>query len=314
MVESFFLALKVVVPLIVYMGIGGIVNKTKMVSKSTVKEMNNLIFKVLISTMVFYNIYKTDFTTEFDSKLLAYAVISLLLMILVLYFSISRVIKDRTIAPVIIQGIYRSNFVLFGLQVTASICGQENLGMTTILISVIIPMFNVIAVILFEAYRCEKIKVAALLKGIARNPLIIASLLGLLSVGMGFKIHAYFEECISNIAKMATPMSLIILGATVTISGIKKYWRYTLIASLGRLIIVPGIFLPIAIALGFRNEALVALMVMYGSPTAVASFSMATSMGGNSELAGQIVAVTTIFSVMSIFLWTYVFYFYGLIS
>ena len=77
--------------------------------------------------------------------------------------------------------------------------------------------------------------------------------------------------------------------------------------------IVPAVFLSIAILIGIRGIGLVSLMVMYGSPTAVSSFPMAGQMGGNSELAGQIVATTTIFSVITVFIWTYLLSFYGLI-
>lgn len=92
----------------------------------------------------------------------------------------------------------------------------------------------------------------------------------------------------------------------MTVSGVRKYWKYSVTVSVFRLLVVPAVFLGTAVALGFRGTGLVALMVMYGSPTAVASFPMATSMGGNSEMAGQIVAVTTVFSVVTIFMWTYV--------
>ncbi len=313
MLESILISTKVVFPLIVFMGLGGLIRKLSMVSQSTIKEMNQVVFKVLLSTMVFYNIYKADLKHDFDGRLLLYAAISVILMVGVLVFLIPRFIEDKTISSVLIQGIYRSNFVLFGLQVTASICGSDNLGMTTILISVIIPMYNVIAVILFETFRREKINVKNLVKGILTNPLIIASVLGLLSLGLKLNFGAMVDDTLKSIAQMATPMSLILLGGTVTVSGIKKYWKYTLAASVGRLVIVPAIFLSVAVMLGIRGIGLVALMVMYGSPTAVASFPMASQMGGNGELAGQIVAVTTVLSVVTVFIWTYVLSFYGFI-
>ena len=311
MLESILISVKVVLPLMVFMGLGVLIRKRSMVSQSTIKEMNQVVFKVLLATMVFYNIYKADLQQDFDGYLLAYAAISVIIMLGILVAVIPRFIKDKTIAPVMIQGIYRSNFVLFGLQVTASICGSDNLGMTTILISVIIPMYNVIAVILFETFRRGKINIRSLLRGILTNPLIIASVMGLIALGLNVNFGSVVDDILKSISQMATPMSLILLGGTVTISGIKKYWKYTCIASIGRLVIVPAVFLSIAILIGIRGIGLVSLMVMYGSPTAVSSFPMAGQMGGNSELAGQIVA--TIFSVITVFIWTYLLSFYGLI-
>lgn len=306
MLESIYLAACTVIPLVVYMGIGGVIKYKGMVTPKTIKEMNDVVFKVLLSTMIFYNIYKADLKQDFDWKLLLYAIGSLLLLVAFLCIVIPKKISDRAIAPVMIQGIYRSNFVLFGLQVTASICGTENLGMATLLISIIIPMFNVIAVVLFETYRSEKVDVGNLLVGIVKNPLIIASVLGLIALVSGVQFGNLTDNLLKTISQMATPMSLILLGGTVSIAGIKKYWKYTLMASVARLFVVPFVFLSLAVAFGFRGTGLVALMVMYGSPTAVSSFPMASSMGGNGELAGQIVAATTVFSVISIFLWTYI--------
>lgn len=306
MLESLYLAVRVVIPLIVYMGIGGAIRYKGLVTSKTIKEMNDVVFKVLLSTMIFYNIYTADLKQDFEWKLLVYAICSLLILVVFLCIVLPLKISDRAIAPVMIQGIYRSNFVLFGLQVTASICGNENLGMTTLLISIIIPMFNVIAVILFETYRSEKVNVGNLLVGIIKNPLIIASVLGLITLALRIRFGDLTYNLLRTISQMATPMSLILLGGTVSIAGIKKYWKYTLVASVARLFIVPFVFLSLAVAFGFRGAGLVALMVMYGSPTAVSSFPMASSMGGNGELAGQIVAATTVLSVISIFLWTYI--------
>lgn len=306
MADSFALSVQVVVPLVVYMGIGGIIRRKGWMSPSSVKEMNDVVFKVLLSTMVFYNIYQSDLEEDFDLGLLLYAVAVLFVSFGVLCMAVGRKVKNRSVAPVLIQGIYRSNFVLFGLQVTASICGDGQLGMATVLISVVIPLFNVLAVILFECYRQQGIHVRALGKGIFTNPLIIASALGLLAVFCGIHLGAVLEDALNKISGMATPMSLILLGATITFEGIRKYWKYTALCAIGRLLLIPGVFLPLAVLLGFRGAELVALMVMFGSPTAVSSFPMASQMGGNAELAGQIVAVTTVFSTVTIFFWTYV--------
>lgn len=313
MLESFLLSVKVIVPLVLFMGIGYIIRSRKWLSPVSIKEMNNVVFKVLLSTMVFFNIYQSDLAEDFDLRLLLYAIFALFTSFTVLTLFIGKQVKDNTIAPVLIQGIYRSNFVLFGLQVTASICGDQGLGMATVLIAVIVPMYNILAVVLFETYRQNGIKIKSLLKGIIKNPLVIASALGLLSVLCKLRLGDVLEDALKSISQMATPMSLILLGGTVTLAGVKRYWKYTAVCSVGRLIIIPAVFLSGAVLLGFRGNGLVALMVMLGSPTAVSSFPMASQMGGNGELAGQIVAVTTVFSVVTIFFWTYVLSMGGLI-
>lgn len=313
MTESLLLSIKVVTPLVVFIGLGYLIRCRNWISQVSIKEMNQVVFKVLLSTMVFYNIYQSDIVRDFDPGLLIYAVSALFVIFLILCVLTGRRIEDKSIAPVVIQGIYRSNFVLFGLQVSASVCGSDQVGMTTILIAVIIPVYNVLAVFLFETYRHEHIDIKKIFKGILTNPLILASALGLLSVAVKVRFGTVVEDTLKSISQMATPLSLILLGGTISLEGFRKYWRYAMICAAGRLVIVPMIILTIAVCLGYRGSGLVALMVMSGSPTAVSSFPMAAQMGGNSELAGQIVAVTTVFSTITIFMWTYVLSFTGLI-
>jgi predicted permease len=212
---------------------------------------------------------------------------------------------------VVIQGIYRSNFVLFGLQVSASLCPQNELGTVAILIAVIIPMYNLFAVLLFEIFREGKVQIGRVLVNISKNPLIIGSLLGIAALFSGIRFGTMVDGTLADIAKLATPMSLVLLGATITLGGMVRQWKILTVVTFCRLVLVPGIFLGGAILLGFRHTALVALMVMFAAPTAVSSFPMAITMGGDGELAGQIVASTTIFSVVSIFVWTYFLHYFA---
>ncbi len=307
------LSMKVVTPLVIFMCLGAAIRWKGWMSEGAIKEMNNVVFRVLLASMVFYNIYQADLAKDFDGGLLIFAIAALFSSFAIVAAAIGKKVKDKTVAPVLIQGVYRSNFVLFGLQVTASICGDSGLGMATVLISVIIPLYNMLAVILFEYYRCKDVDIIKLLEGIVKNPLIIASALGYFVVFLHLNLGDILEGTLKSISQMATPMSLILLGATVTLHGIKKYWKYTILCSIGRLAAIPAVFLLLAASLGFRGPGLVALMVMFGSPTAVSSFPMASQMGGDGELAAQIVAMTTVCSIGTIFFWTYLLSRVGLI-
>lgn len=303
--QSLWLSMKVVIPLVIFMSLGAVIRWKGWLSEGAVKEMNHVVFRVLLASMVFYNIYQADLAEDFDLRLLIFAAAALFSSFAIAAMAIGKKVKDKTVAPVLIQGVYRSNFVLFGLQVTASICGDGGLGMATVLISVIVPLYNMLAVILFEYYRCKDVDIMKLLGGIVKNPLIIASALGYLAIFLHVHLGTILEDTLKSISQMATPMSLILLGATVTLHGVKKYWKYTILCSVGRLAVIPALFLLLAALLGFRGPGLVALMVMLGSPTAVSSFPMASQMGGDGELAAQIVAMTTVCSIGTIFFWTY---------
>jgi hypothetical protein len=79
------------------------------------------------------------------------------------------------------------------------------------------------------------------------------------------------------------------------------------------MIAVPLIFMPLAVALGFRGPILCALLVLFAAPTAVASYPMAVAMGADGQLAGQLVCSTTVVSIFTMFCFTFLFQTLGLL-
>ncbi|UKI34978.1 MAG: AEC family transporter [Clostridiales bacterium] len=203
------------------------------------------------------------------------------------------------------RAIFRSNFIIFGMPVAMSLCNPEDIGSVSLLIAVIAPTFNVLAVITMEIFRGSKINVLQIIKGVITNPLIIASALGLIFLqDSAFKFRPFLNKCISDITKITNPLALILLGASFTFGSVKGYTKELIAGLLGRLVIVPAIFLPLAAALGFRGGDMVALMVLFASPAAVSSFIMAEQMEGDGALAGQLIVLGSVFvGFHSFFIW-----------
>ncbi len=303
--ESLILSLKVVFPLCIFMILGYELKRFMKLGDETLKQMNALVFKVFLPVMLFKNVYNSDLSVDFNLGLLIYAITAIVVCFLMLCFLIPKIEKDNRKCSVMIQGIYRSNYVLFGIPVTAAIYGEDHLGMATILAAAAVPVFNILAVLVFEMFRGGKLNIKKLLLGIASNPLVIASFIGIVFLLLEIPIPEMVMDTIGDLGGMATPLALIVLGATFQFQSMEKYRKQLTLTVLGRLVIVPAIFLSIGIALQFRQVDIVALMVLFGAPTAVSSFTMADQMGGNGELAGQVVVLTSITSIVTIFGWTY---------
>jgi predicted permease len=147
-----------------------------------------------------------------------------------------------------------------------------------------------------------------ILKGIVTNPLIIASVLGLLATFTGLRFPHVIETSLKNVATVTTPLALIMLGASINLGTVgRNFWH--IFAGVGaRLILVPAVFLSLAVfVFGFRDNDLAILLALFGSPTAVSSFTMAQQMGGDDELAGQLVMFGTTACVITMFFWIYLF-------
>ena len=214
--------------------------------------------------------------------------------------------KENRRRGVLVQGIMRSNFVIFGLPVLVSLCGENsNTGAVSLVIAVVVPMFNAFSVIALEVYRGGKLNFWKIAKSVASNPLILSSLLGIVLLALGVKLPEVIDKPLSDLADVATPLALVILGAEFSFRQVKSCLRQLVLGVTGRLIVMPLIFLTIAILLGFRGEELIALMVMLAAPPAVSSFTMAQQMEGDSELAGGLVVFGSLFAVLTMFLWIF---------
>lgn len=304
--ENLILSFNIIFPLFFTMALGYTLKLLKLYDDKTLKIMNNVVFKVFLPMLLFYNIYNTSLEDKIDWKLLGFAAIGVICVYLATTIIIIVIEKDNSRRGVMIQGIFRSNFVLFGIPVATSIYGDGQVGVVALLIAIVVPLFNILSVVILEIFRGGKINAKKILKGIITNPLIIASLLGILILILKIKFPEAIVKSISDVSKMATPLSLIILGGTFTFTKVKASLKETIICVIGKLIVVPCIMLPISIMLGYRNMDLVALMLIYASPTAVSSFTMAQKMDGDSDLAAQVVVFTSTFCILTVFAWIFV--------
>lgn len=311
--ENLLLSLEVVLPLFLMLALGYFLRRISMVDDGSLRIMNNLVFRVFLPVLLFINVYHTDIGTVMNPRLILFAAACVAGSFLLLFFLVPLFEKDNCRRGVLIQGIFRSNFILFGLPVTIALCGEENSGVTSMVIAVIIPLFNILAVFALEYFRGGRFRSGKALRGIVTNPLIIASLLGVLMLASGWKLPAVMEKTAEDIAGVATPLALVVLGGSFEFSSVHGRGRQVGAGVLGRLVAVPAVCLPIAAVLGFRGPEMVALMALLASPTAVSSFTMAQQMDGDAELAGQLVVFGSLFSILTIFLWTFLLKQIGLI-
>jgi len=304
--ENLILSFNVVLPLFICISLGYFLKRVGMCDEKALNVINKMCFKVFLPIYLFYNIYTTDLSAAFHAKLIVFAVGGLIAVFLVLMLLIPRMEKENARRGVLIQAIFRSNFALFGLPVALSLCGEERIGPTSVLLGLTVPVFNVLAVISLETFRGGKPDVKQMLRGIVTNPLIIASVIGIIFYYLKIQLPYGVEKSVVDLGRVATPLSLVALGGSFTIGKVKGYKKQLLLGVLGRLVVVPAIMISLGILLGLRNELLIPVMIMFGAPTAVSSFPMAQQMGGDGELAAELVVFSSGFAILTIFLWTFV--------
>ena len=304
--DNLILSFNVVLPIFLCILLGYFLRRLHMVDTPSLNVMNKLCFKVFLPIYLFNNIATTNLAAAFNGKLLATAYLGVTAQFILLMLLIPRLEKENPRRGVLIQAMFRSNFALFGLPLALSLCGTEKVGPTSILVGFTVPLFNILAVVSLESFRGGKPSVKKMAKGIATNPLIIASLLGIAFNLLDFTLPSAVQKSVNDLGGVATPLSLVALGGSFTVSKVKEYKKQLTIGVLGRLVFSPLLMVGVGILLGFRNELLIPLLIMSGAPTAVSSFPMAQQMDGDGELAAGLVVFTSGLAILSMFLWIFV--------
>ena len=296
-----------VLPMCLIMALGYGTRRLGWIRREEISAINKIAFRIFLPCLLYYNVYCSDLSGSFDPLLMAYAVGGVLLTfgLSLGYTLLTEKLPERR--GVMIQGMFRSNYVIMGIPVATALLGSDQLGTVSILIAVVVPLFNMLSVVVLEVFRGQKPKPLHILGQIAKNPLVIGSVLGILTLAAGIRLPHILEQTIQNISAIASPLQLFLLGAFFQFSGLKTYRRELVTVSAAKLIVSPGLFLGLGALLGFRGVAFVSLIGIFASPTAVNSFTMAQQMGGDAELAGDIVVITSAMSILTMFFWIFLF-------
>ena len=176
-----------------------------------------------------------------------------------------------------------------------------------LLAAIIVPLFNVLAVITLTAFRGERLPAGRLIKMVATNPLILGSAVGLVFLGTGWRLPTALESAVHQVAAMTSPFMLFLLGAFFRFSGLRRYRRDLIEVCLVRLFLMPALLLTAAFLIGIRGVGFAGLISVFASATAIASFTMTQQMGGDAELAGDIVVSTSALCIVTMFAWSVLF-------
>ena len=308
MEQHFIVALKAIIPLFILIGMGIYVRWRKMLTDTELQHVNAMVFRVFFFCMMFYNMYTTTIATAFRPRLMAFTVTALFVMLLVSGIVVCTVEKDNRSRGAMLQGLFRSNFVLLGLPLVENIFGPEAVAVPTMMIAVVSPIYNVVSIFILESFRGKgHFSLASSFAKVLQNPMIVGALLGLFFVITGISVPEPLLKPVRQIAYCTSPVALLILGASFRFGTVSEEKRNLAILVLGRLLVIPALVMGTAYYMGFRGVDFVTILCIFATPCAVASFAMAQQLGSNAELAGNGVVVTSAFSSITLFFWVVLF-------
>ena len=305
--DNLIFCLNATIPIFLLMILGLFFKNRGMFDEGFIRRMNTFVFKAALPVLLFRELSGADFLEVWDGRFVVFCFLATAISILV-SMGIAYCLPDRSIRGEFAQAAYRSSAALLGIGFITNIYG--NAGMAPLMIIGTVPLYNVMAVVILAFMKPEQTHMdRALIKGTLReivtNPIILGIAAGMAWSALSLPQPEIMSKTLQYVANLATPMGLMAMGASFDWKKAGEAVRPALLATAMKLLVMTGAFLPAAIWLGFRNEQLVAILVMLGSATTVSCFVMARNMGHEGVLTSSVVALTTCASAFTLTFWLY---------
>ncbi len=312
---DFIFSLNATLPIFLIMVLGWFLMRIGLFNKEFNKVADKYVFKVALPVLLFKDIATADIRSDFNLTFVLFCMVTTTIMFLAIWRLSYIFIKDKTQVGAFAQASARGSAAVLGIAFINNIYG--NSGMAPLMIVSAVPLYNILSVIILTFSSSAKdsknsnIKKACI--NVVKNPIIIGIFLGLPFSIFGINIPAIPLKAVTSIAQTATPIALLVVGAGFEGAKAIKKIKLTSIATFIKLVLLPLIFFPFAIAFGFRSSELVAILVMLGSPTTVTCYIMAKNMGNDEVLSSSIVVMATLLSSVTLTGWIFVLKVRGLI-
>ncbi len=341
---DFIFSLNATLPIFLIMVLGWFLMRIGLFNKEFNKVADKYVFKVALPVLLFKDIATADIRSDFNLTFVLFCMVTTTIMFLAIWGLSYIFIKDKTQVGAFAQASARGSAAVLGIAFINNIYG--NSGMAPLMIVSAVPLYNILSVIIltFSAdmgkaaekksaicadeegkesgkysgksssakdSKNSNIKKACI--NVVKNPIIIGIFLGLPFSIFGINIPAIPLKAVTSIAQTATPIALLVVGAGFEGAKAIKKIKLTSIATFIKLVLLPLIFFPFAIAFGFGGSELVAILIMLGSPTTVTCYIMAKNMGNDEVLSSSIVVMATLLSSVTLTGWIFVLKVMGLI-
>lgn len=318
--DTLFFAFNAILPIILLIFLGYFLKRRAFLDEEWFKKANKFTFKLALPMLLFINVYNIESFSSFNWSIVIYSEAVLVIAFLFGIVLVKLAIPNDRQKGVILQCVFRSNFSIIGLPIAASLGGSKAEGIAAVLSAFSIPTFNILAILALTMFQKQedgnKAGPKEIAVKIAKNPLILGVACGLICLcirsilpvnAQGTPVFTlkdslpFLYTSIHNVAKIASPLSLIILGGLFNFSAVTEMKKQIMIGTLTRVLVVPLFALGGAALLQYPSEVFPALLALFGSPVAVSSAIMAQEMDNDGVLAGQLVVWTSIFSIFTLF-------------
>lgn len=301
-------------PIFLLIILGKVLKTTKIINDEFTKTADRYVFRIALPALLFSDLTENNVGSAFDGKYVLFCFSVTIFSIAVLWGLTEKFMKNEEQKGAFIQGSYRSSAAILGLAFINNM--YDSVGMAPLMIIGCVPLYNIFAVIILTLKGDnggKKPNMKETFINVMKNPILLSILIALPFALLNLHFPSFVNKAIGSVANTATPLALISIGSSFEGKKALKKMKPTLLASFIKLILLASLFLPLAVFFGYRNQELMALLVMLGSPTTVSSYIMAKNTGNDGILTSSIIVLTTLLSSLTLTLWIFVLKSFGVL-
>ena len=304
--EDLIFSLNATLPVFLLMVAGGVLGRLGFLPAAFCKAADRLTFTVTLPVMLFLDMAGLNIRRDFEPKFVLFCAGATLAGILATWTLARALMRDKAVVGEFVQAAYRSSAAILGVAFIQNIYGSS--GMAPLMILGSVPLFNIFAVLILmiESPQHQTPRPARVLRGVLTNPILLGIVAGTVLSLLPVQMPAIAEKTLTSLSSLTTPLALLSIGAGFKGASAIRRAGPTLAAAFIKTVGLSLVFIPCAVALGFRQQELVALLIMLGSPTTPSAYVMAKNMGHEGVLTASAVALTTLLSALTLTGWIFV--------
>ncbi|MCL1877717.1 MAG: AEC family transporter [Defluviitaleaceae bacterium] len=303
----FVFSMNVVAPIFLLIGLGYLLRKTGFFTEKFISCGNKFVFYILLPVTLWESVFSADFSELAGVGFAAFAIGATVVSFAAVWAVARFFIKQKKILGVFVQGAFRSNMVFVGIPLMRNLAGEDGVAVFALIVALVMPLYNIFSILVLSA--CaesdEKLKVKTVALTVIKNPLVVAIICGFVLSSLNFEPPEMIARTLSDLSRMAGPLALICLGGGITFLGVDKKFKFALVSAILKVVVMPLAFTTAAFAFGFRGIDLAAFMVLGGTSSAIAGYTMAVQMGGDGYTAANIILFSTLLSAATLTIFIY---------
>lgn len=286
----------IVLPIFLLMICGYVLRQTELLDDNFIDRASHLVFSLALPVLIFLSIAQADFSQVFNGRQISYVVLAYVFSTLPVYLLARRLLSEPADQGVFVQGTFRGNFAIIGLAVSYNMFGEAGMPATAMLLATCIPLFNLMSIVVLSLPHQRGFKPLQMARSVISNPLIMAVVLALPFSLMHWPLPELALSTGNYLRDLSLPLALLTIGASLQMRHLRSGSAPAFYATGLKILLLTGG----AALLGFSGDALAQLFILFGCPTAASAFVMAKVMKGNSQLAANIIALTTLGSMLTL--------------